>query len=90
MQFGVLAVLSVSLLAACLMVWHSSCVGSAGIPISGSIRYNNKTASVAFASLAACQRPELDEAKLEDWSCKVFRKVCFDQVRSGAGWPSRC
>ena len=35
------------------------------------------------AGFERCERGELDEAKLNEWGCKMFHKACFDQV-----WPA--
>ena len=63
-------------------------LGSGG---SGGASVRLRPAGLGAFAYKACQRPQLDEAKLDEWGCKVFHRACFDQdtllLHSGVKTP---
>ncbi|KAI7844869.1 hypothetical protein COHA_001522 [Chlorella ohadii] len=42
-------------------------------------RHSGGRPDLSAPSWQACERPQLDVPKLEEWGCRVFHQACFDQ-----------
>jgi len=78
MQVVLSLLLNLLLGGASVIWWSGAASGRSSVVFrSGSQRISSREAP----GFTACERAELDPTKLEEWGCKVFNKVCFDQVR---------
>lgn len=71
------------------VVWWSGGSGAASVMLRASVQRVAFSPSLSFA-YEACERPQLDETKLDEWGCKVFNKACFDQVSCCPASICRC
>lgn len=79
MQVVLSLLLNLLLGGASVIWWSGAASGRAAVVFrSGSQRVSTVRDAPGFI---ACERAELDPTKLEEWGCKMFYKVCFDQVR---------
>lgn len=56
------------------ILYLSMAGGGAALLLNGSSQRQHRR-SPSAAGFAACERPELDTEKLEEWGCKVFNKA---------------
>lgn len=85
MQVVLSLLLNILLLGASVTWWSGgltlSASGSAGAGRgSGILLRGSASGARGPAAWEACERAQLDVQKLDDWGCKVFDRVCFDQV----------